>query len=261
MGERPLILLSNDDGVDARGLLALRAALSEWAEVITVAPATEQSAGGHRLTLSRPLRHRSLEPDLHSIDGTPADCIYVALFHEGLLPRRPDLVASGINHGYNLGNDIFYSGTVAAAREAALRGFRALAFSLGESRQHLDHAAKISSQIARRTMAMPGQETTEGGLLLNVNFPPASEYKEIRTTRLGRRIYVDEVDVRKDPRGREYFWIGGPRAHHEMMEDSDTQAVDEGCVSITPLILEATDADGLPAAAWASQISEENDGG
>src|SRR5688500_9165878 len=129
MGDRPLILVSNDDGVYAPGLAALREAVAELGEVVTVAPLTEQSAGSHSLTLSRPLRHREVAPGVHAIDGSPADCIYVALFHESMLPRRPDLVLSGVNHGPNLGSDVFYSGTVAAAREASLRGIPAIAFS------------------------------------------------------------------------------------------------------------------------------------
>ena len=128
--DRPLILLSNDDGVNARGLRALRDALVVLGRVIVVAPTSEQSASSHALTLHRPLRHRVVDEDVHSVDGSPADSVYVALYRADLLPRWPDLVVSGINRGYNLGTDVYYSGTVAAAREAALRGVPAMAICL-----------------------------------------------------------------------------------------------------------------------------------
>jgi len=245
----PLILLSNDDGVTARGLLTLRDALAAVAKVVTVAPATQQSAGSHSLTLSRPLRHREIEQDLHSVDGSPADCIYVALYREDFLARRPTLVVSGINHGYNLGTDIYYSGTVAAAREAALRGIPAIAFSLGP-KGDFEMAAAEAAKIVQRVLAAPSLYGLGRVPLLNVNFPPGRDYRGIRPSRLGRRVYYDEVDVREDPRGREYYWIGGPGAHHEPIEGSDTEAVDEGWVSVTPLILDCSDPEGLGLAAW-----------
>ncbi len=249
MAERPLILLSNDDGVQARGLRTLRHALRVLGDVVTVAPAVEQSAGSHSLTLSRPLRHRAIEEDLHSVDGTPADCIYVALHRERFLPRWPDLVVSGINHGYNLGTDIFYSGTVAAAREGALRGIPAIAFSLGP-KGSFDEAAKVATVLVARMLQAPGTREGDRGALLSVNFPPETPYRGVRATRLGRRVYVDEVTVRTDPRGKEYYWIGGPGAHHEPVAGSDTEAVDEGCVSVTPLVLDGTDADALGLASF-----------
>lgn len=245
----PIILLSNDDGVQAKGLRFLREALSAHARVITVAPQTEQSANSHSLTLHRPLRHRRLDEDVHSVDGTPADCIYVALHRNDLVPRRPDLVVSGINHGYNLGVDTYYSGTVAAAREGALRGIDAIAFSMG-TKGNLVEGARTAARIAARLLSAPKREPSTPATLLNVNFPPTESYAGVRATRLGRRIYVDGVDVREDPRGREYFWVGGPGAHHEPMEGSDTEAVDEGWVSVTPLILDATSGDGFGLAAW-----------
>ena len=247
---RPLILLSNDDGVHARGLTTLREALLAIADVVTVAPASEQSAGSHSLTLSRPLRHRMVEDDVHSIDGTPADCIYVALYRDRFLPRWPDLVVSGINHGYNLGADTFYSGTVAAAREAALRGIPAIAFSLGSDGSFVD-AAKVAALLTVRMVEAPGPREGARGALLNVNFPPAAPYRGVCATRLGRRVYLESVMVRSDPRGKEYYWIGGPGAHpHEHIEGSDTEAVDRGLVSVTPLLLDATDPNDFGLAAW-----------
>ena len=164
-------------------------------------------------------------------------------------PRWPDLVVSGINHGYNLGTDIFYSGTVAAAREAALRGIPSMAFSLGPQGS-FERAAEAAALLAAKMLEAPGTEEGERGALLNVNFPPQAPFGGVRATRLGRRVYLDEVDVRQDPRGKEYFWIGGPKAHHEPVDGSDTEAVDAGFISVTPLSIDATDADDLGLAAW-----------
>ena len=253
---RPLILLSNDDGVNARGIRTLREALASLARVIVVAPAEEQSASSHSLTLHRPLRHRVLDHDVHSVDGSPADCIYVALYRDALLPRPPDLVVSGINHGYNLGTDVYYSGTVAAAREAALRGLPAVAFSLGGgTKGNFDLAAEAARDLAARLLEAPGDDDRARPPLLNVNFPPGSDYRGVRATRIGRRTYADEVDVREDPRGREYYWIGGPSAAHEPVDGSDTSAVDAGFVSVTPLILDPSAPDDLGLAAWVAAPS------
>ncbi|MFK7988266.1 MAG: 5'/3'-nucleotidase SurE [Sandaracinaceae bacterium] len=250
MAERPLILLSNDDGVRARGLTALQAAMAAVGDTITVAPTEQQSAGSHALTLHRPLRHRTLGDTVHAIDGSPADCIYVALYRERFLPRWPDLVVSGINHGYNLGTDVYYSGTVAAAREGALRGIPSLACSLGP-KGDFERAASLVATLAGRLLE--AEATTPGphGALINVNVPGGDvEPRGVQATRLGRRVYVDEVHVREDPRGNEYYWIGGPSVHHEPLEGADTEAVDAGYVSVTPLRLDATDADELGLAAF-----------
>ncbi len=175
MTQRPLILLSNDDGVAARGIRTLHATLSTFADVVVVAPQTEQSANSHALTLARPLRHRLVD-GFHAIDGTPADCIYVGLYWKNLMPRTPDLVVSGINHGYNLGSDTFYSGTVAAAREGALRGIPAIAFSLGMGEgSSFDSVAPIAGAIVERVLAMPSRAEGTRPPLLNVNFPPPRE--------------------------------------------------------------------------------------
>jgi 5'-nucleotidase len=242
VNHRPLILLSNDDGVGARGIRTLHATLTAIAEVVVVAPLTEQSANSHALTLARPLRHRVVD-GFHAIDGTPADCIYVGLYWKSLMPRPPDLVVSGINHGYNLGSDTFYSGTVAAAREGALHNIPAVAFSLGMAEgSSFETVAPIAGAIVARLLAMPLRSGGERPPLLNVNFPAGIPHPAgLRATRLGRRRYEDEVDVRRDPRGREYFWIGGPNAFHDPSEGSDTEAVDHGHVSITPLGLDATE--------------------
>lgn len=231
-----MILLSNDDGVTARGLLLLRDRLLRVADVVVVAPELEQSARSHSITLRRPLRHRKADEAVHATDGTPVDCVYIALHRKDILPRWPDLVLSGINHGANLGSDVFYSGTVAAAREGALRGIPAVAFS-SLNLAYLEHAADFATAFAMHILEIhpPSGQT----LLLNVNFP-AREPVGIRSTRLGRRLYDDEVTVRHDPRGAEYYWVGGPGAHHQPLEGSDTEAVDAGFVSVTPLSLDAT---------------------
>ena len=250
--ERPLILVSNDDGVRAPGCIALREAMERIGDAFTVAPEREQSANSHSLTLHRPLRHRRLDERVHAIDGTPADCVYVALYQKGLLPRRPDLVVSGINHGPNLGSDTHYSGTVAAAREGALRGIPSIAFS-NFGTLDLSIAADFASTIASRLLSA----TMPPGLpaLLNVNFP-AETPKGMRPTRLGKRLYVDEVLVRRDPRGREYIWIGGPGAPHDHVEGSDTEAIEHGYVSVTPLMIDVTHGEHFGLAAWVAGPSE-----
>jgi 5'-nucleotidase len=233
MSRRPLILLANDDGVRAQGLNALRGALLPHADVIVCAPDTEQSASSHSLSLHRPLRLSEHGDGIFSVDGTPADCVYTAFFAgTRILPRRPDLVLSGLNHGANLGDDVFYSGTVAAAREGALRGVPALALSAGLETDRM--AAAI--EAARIALALWHAQPT-GPLLLNVNIPPGSAWP-CRATRLGGRFYTDEVEFRRDPRGREYLWLGGPGVEHRPVAGSDTEAYDEGVIGLTPLVLD-----------------------
>ena len=230
---RPLVLLSNDDGYRSRGLQALRAALAELAEVVVCAPDTEQSAASHSLSLHRPLRLFEHGDGVFSVDGTPADSVYVAL-HAGtrILSRKPDAVVSGMNLGVNLGDDVFYSGTVAAAREGALKGIPSLALSA-----ELDVDAKAASQLGARLVSALLATARGETLLLNVNVPSGKSWP-VRATRLGARIYRDEVDFRRDPRGREYLWIGGPGAEHRAVAGSDTEAHDQGIVSVTPLVLD-----------------------
>ena len=253
MSDRPLLLVSNDDGVDATGIIALRAALATFADVYTVAPQTEQSAKSHSITLHHPLRFHEVEERVWAVDGTPADCVYVAFFLKDLLPRRPDLVVSGINHGPNLGNDVHYSGTVAAAREGALRGVRSIAFS--NSSPDMEGAAQYAKRFCKQLLRITAPEGQ--AVLLNVNFPSVPP-KGIRATRLGFRLYSDEVEVRDDPRGRHYLWIGGPGgAKNEPVEGADTEALDEGLISVTPLSIEATQPDHLGVAAYVAGPEED----
>jgi 5'-nucleotidase len=257
---RPLILLSNDDGYFAPGLRALRDALAKDADVIVCAPEANQSATSHSLSLHRVLRLRAVEPGVFAVDGTPADCVYVAL-HSGtrVLPRRPDLVVSGMNHGLNLGVDVFYSGTVAAAREGALRGIPAIAVS-ADSGAKRAAAAALGATIALALLKAAGPSTPpvggaagESGALgtdeataivsalhaplLNVNIPPGEGWR-VRGTRLGARLYTQDVVFREDPRGKEYLWIGGADVRHDPVPGSDTEAFDEGWASVTPLTLD-----------------------
>jgi 5'-nucleotidase len=236
---RPLILLSNDDGFRAPGLLEIRRALAAVGDVVVCAPHDEQSASSHSISLTTPLRLREHEPGLFSVDGTPADSVYVALCSHGrVLPRRPDIVVSGINHGLNLAGDVFYSGTVAAAREAALRGFRGLALSAGPAAD-LAGAARCGVGLVRAFLTEPLPKAGQG-VLLNVNFPPGDHWT-IRATRLGQRRYEDIAEFRTDPRGGEYLWLGGSSAIHGEAAGSDTEAYDEGVVGVTPLSLEMWD--------------------
>ncbi len=234
--DRPIILITNDDGALAAGIGALRKAVAPLGHVIVVAPTREQSATSHAITIDRPLRHIEHEPDLHSIDGTPADCVYLALFEPRFLPRRPDIVLSGINHGPNLGTSVFYSGTIAGAREAAIRGIPAMAFSAPvgvDLARVADDAARLA---ARLLMSEP---PIGSAALLNVNFP-AGPARGIRVTRVGRQIYEESVIPRRDPGGREYFWIGGRVTETGDVEGTDAEAVGQGYVSVTALALEAT---------------------
>ncbi len=244
MPHRPLVLLSNDDGYGAAGLVAMRDALATFADVVVCAPEQNQSATSHSLSLHRSLRLRSVEPGVFALDGTPADCVYVALSSVGrVLPRRPDLCVSGMNHGLNLGVDVFYSGTVAAAREAALRGIPSIATS-ADLEADRTAAAALSARIGRaliertfderRTMPSDRSQTS---VLLNINIPAGNAWK-VLGTRLGPRLYDDGVVFRSDPRGREYLWIGGAEPRHEPLVGSDTDAFDAGCASVTPLGLD-----------------------
>jgi len=236
MAAPPLILLCNDDGVHARGLAALAERMADLGEVLVVAPDRERSAQSHAFTMDRPLRVDELRPGWFSVDGTPADCVYIGMLK--LASRPPALVASGINHGVNLGADVFYSGTVAGAVEAAIRQVPALALSL-EYRKGVPFdpapAARFAHALARAIL----REGLPEGTLLNVNLP-AGAPRGHRWTRLGRRIYREQVDERADLRGRSYYWIGGPPHAYDDAEGTDCQAIGAGVTSITPLDLDLT---------------------
>jgi 5'-nucleotidase len=229
------ILLSNDDGVHAAGLKVLAGAFTED-EVWVVAPDREQSASSHSISLHRPLRMNQLGPRRFSVDGTPTDAVYMGL---NLVMKScpPDLVISGINHGPNLGNDVLYSGTVAAAMEGALLGVHSMAVSLASPAPHdFSEAARFSVSLAHRLLS----NAPPVPLLLNVNVPPGP-VRGYRLVRLGRRNYGQQVVEKVDPRGRKYFWIGGEGAGYEPIPGSDCVTVfEEGLVSLTPLHCDET---------------------
>jgi 5'-nucleotidase len=253
---RPLALLSNDDGYDSLGLMALREALLALAwDVVVVAPEHEQSASSHALSLRDSLRLRRVEPGIFALDGTPADCVYVGLYSgERILPRRPDIVLSGINMGLNLGQDVFYSGTVAAAREGALRHLPALASSTHVSLD-LKLVADTTARLARSLLTSFTESPRP--ILLSANFP--KEWNgEVRATRLGRRIYENRVDFRSDPYGRDYLWLGGPGVRHEESEGTDTAAYDEKVASVSPLALDLTDHADMPLAARVVHVASKD---
>jgi 5'-nucleotidase len=233
---RPLILLSNDDGIDSAYLIALADALEEGtgAEVMVIAPERQRSAMSHTITLHKPLRLHPHAPTRYAASGSPVDCVYLGVMR--LCPRRPALVVSGINDGYNLGTDVFYSGTVGAAIEGGLRGVPAMAVSLAHGQpDFLGKAVDISVDIARELIARPPPR----GVVYNVNVPAGPE-RRYAITRLGRRFYSDDVQERKDPRGRAYYWIGGGDAGVEELAGSDCDAVGRGITSVTPLGLDLT---------------------
>jgi len=232
------ILLTNDDGIQAPALRVLGHELSALGQVTIVVPDRDQSATSHSLTLHRPLRIHRHGDGAVSIDGTPTDCVLIA-FH-GLLDTRPDLVVSGINHGPNMGEDVFYSGTVAAAIEGSMQGVPAIAASL-VTREPADFV-EPARFIRRLVEALAGRGLA-GHPVLNVNLPhrPWSEVQGVRLTRLGTRVYSDTLIEKVDPRGRAYYWIGGQDPVWESHEGTDFHAVEHGHISVTPLSLDLTD--------------------
>jgi 5'-nucleotidase len=239
---RPLILLTNDDGVHAPGLLALHCALRTWADIAILAPERNWSASGHSKTMHKPLRvsPTRLEDGTEALaaSGSPSDCVALALL--GVVERRPDLVVSGINVGENVSTDLTYSGTVAAAMEGYIGGVSSMAVSLN-SHQPYDPAAaaRYASLIARRML----RAATAAPILLNVNVPalPFDQIRGIAVTRLGLRVYRDALDLRADPRGRTYYWIGGEPPAGVPEEGTDVGALEAGFVSVTPIHLDLTD--------------------
>ena len=240
---RPLVLCSNDDGVHAPGLAALADQLEAFADVLVVAPERQRSAASHAITLHKPLRLTEVKPRRYSLSGTPVDCVYLGVLK--LCDRKPAVVVSGINDGYNLGSDVFYSGTVAAAVEGALRGAAGIAFSLKPRAKDLAHPVDFAAKVVRAAI----EEPIPPGTVLNVNMPGTGA-QEYQWTTLGRRLYEDDVAERKDPRGRAYYWVGGGPAGHEDVEGTDCVAVSRGWNSITPMHLDLTDRARLAKPPW-----------
>jgi 5'-nucleotidase len=243
-----VLLVTNDDGVHAAGLAALAAALDTLGEVWVVAPEREQSACGHALTLHRPLRAHRIRERWFSANGTPSDCVNLAVL--GFLPERPVLIVSGINHGGNLGDDVTYSGTVSAAMEGTLLGVPSIAVSLVDA-DHFDAAGEAARLVATRVLV----EGLPTKTLLNVNVPPASP-KGVRVTRLGHRVYEEKIVEQRDPRGRPHYWIGGGEARWDALEGTDMGAIHDGFVSITPVHLDLTNHRAVAQMAnWSPSLS------
>ena len=236
----PRILVTNDDGIYSQGIRKLADALRPLGEIIIVAPDREQSAASHALTLNRPLRLLQLEENEWIVDGTPTDCVNLAVL-KLMKNNRPDIVVSGINFGPNLGDDVTYSGTISAAFEGALLNIPSLALSalVGEHFS-FDRCAEFAAELTRYILEQPRNPE----IILNVNFP-VSEFRGVRVTRLGKRVYSEGVIERKDPRGRKYYWIGGDPPTWHPGEGTDFEAVQEGYVSITPLHLDLTHHDSI----------------
>lgn len=255
--DRPLILLTNDDGIDANGLAALAAALDGLGDLAVVAPTREQSAVGHAITVRDPVRAHSWPFEVPSGDawaravtGTPADCVKLAC--QKLLPRRPDLVVSGINHGPNTAVNVIYSGTVSAATEASILGIPAVAVSLcsWDPEADFEAAGRFARQIAERVLA----EGIAPGTLLNVNVPLGDfdAIRGIEITRQARARWEEEFHERRDPFDRPYYWLGGEFIDLDEGRDTDLSAIKSGYVSVTPLHHDMTAYEQIDAlSAWA----------
>jgi len=232
-----IILVSNDDGIRAAGIRALEVALAPLGEVWVVAPDREQSAASHSLSLHRPLRVERIDERHFAVDGTPTDAVNLAI--NGIMPKRPNLVVSGINHGGNLGDDITYSGTVSAAIEGTLLNVPSIAVSLvTRDSEDFGVAAKFAAALAKAAC----QRGFPPDTLLNVNVPglPRSQVRGYVVTRQGKRRYGDAIVEKVDPRGKKYYWIGGEDLGFVPAEGTDFTAVESGYISITPLHLDLT---------------------
>jgi len=235
----PTILISNDDGINSEGLHKLHETLKELGEVFVVAPDRDQSAVSHSLSLYRPLRIEQISDNVYTVDGTPTDCVNIAV--NGILKDREiDIVVSGINKGENLGDDITYSGTVSAAMEGALLGVPSIAVSLATKVDfNFDAAAHYAKLIAEYVL----RSNLPPATILNVNVPhmPKGDIRGVLVTRQGKRVYGEPIVEKVDPRGKKYYWIGGYELGSVDIENSDITAVKDGYVSVTPISLDLTD--------------------
>ncbi|MGQ9659355.1 MAG: 5'/3'-nucleotidase SurE [Thermochromatium sp.] len=231
------ILVSNDDGYQSPGLIVLAEALRSLGEVVVVAPDRDRSGASNSLTLDRPLRAKRMPNGFIQVDGTPTDCVHLAL--TGLPSIEPDIVVSGINHGQNLGDDVLYSGTVAAATEGRFLGLPSIAISMAaHAPQHLDTAARVAVQLVKCLRDRP----LESSIILNVNVPdrPYAELQGFRATRLGHRHQAEPIVEARDPRGQPIYWIGPAGPEQDAGPGTDFDAVRSGFVSITPLQVDLT---------------------
>ncbi|HBV75684.1 MULTISPECIES: 5'/3'-nucleotidase SurE [Vibrio] len=230
------ILLSNDDGVNALGMNTLAQVLSEIAEVVIVAPDRNRSGASNSLTLETPLRVNQVRPNVYSVQGTPTDCVHFAL-NELMKDDMPDLVVSGINHGANLGDDVLYSGTVAAAMEGHFLGVQSIAISL-VGKTHFDTAAHVAKDMVLQHVKNP----IPSQYLININIPdlPLEQLAGTQVTRLGARHHAENMIKQLDPRGQEVYWLGPPGKEADAGEGTDFYAIEKGEVSITPLRVDLT---------------------
>lgn len=231
------LLLSNDDGYQADGLATLALSLADLADITVVAPDRNQSGASHSLTLESPLRVSRTRDGIHYVNGTPTDCVHLAI--TGLLDHEPDMVIAGINHGANLGDDVLYSGTVAAAVEGRFLGLPAIAVSLTGEHRYFDTAGQAIRTLFQTLTAAALPPDT----ILNVNVPdlPWSEVRGFRATRLGYRHRSEPVVESRDPKGRRIYWVGPPGKGQDAGPGTDFHAVEHGFVSVTPLKLDLTD--------------------
>jgi len=237
--KKPKILLSNDDGIRSEGLRALYEALSEFAQVVVVAPDRERSAVGRALTLHRPLRCERIDENWYAVDGTPTSCVYLGI-HAIMKGEKPTMVVGGINKGPNLGEDITYSGTVSVALEGALLGIPSVAFSLAAFKDfQWESASRWAVKIVKKVL----EKGIPEGCCLNVNIPnlPFARIKGVKVTRQGKKAYSEKVEERRDPWGRVYYWIGGEEPNWKAEPGTDYWAVKNGYVSVTPIHLDLTD--------------------
>ncbi len=252
------ILISNDDGVEAPGIAALQKGLADMASLVLVAPDRDRSGASNSLTLDSPIRARQLAENIISVSGTPTDCVHLAL--TGLLDQEPDMVISGINAGANMGDDVLYSGTVAAAMEGRFLGLPSIAISLAsqpgsDSLTHYDSAVQVARFLIKRLRHAPFPANT----ILNVNVPdlPWDEIQGIQSTRLGHRHKAEPVIKDADPRGRPIYWVGPPGAEQDAGEGTDFHALRNGYVSVTPIHVDLTRHEALSGLSdWLNQDSK-----
>jgi len=252
--KKPFVLLTNDDGYQATGLRALAQELKDWAHVQIVAPSWERSGAAQSLTLRQPIVCHRIAENEWAVDGTPADCVIVAL-HK-LLEERPDLVISGINHGANLGENVYYSGTVGAAREAAIHYVPALAVSLCSKKVHADFAP--AARLARRAAELILKDRLPEQVLLNINVP-GNWNGGVKFTRQSKKITRTALLEGEDPKGRPYFWLSEQKLSRdtEVDSDSDYAAIFAGATSVTPLHLDPTHAESLNHLShWAEKLEK-----
>jgi 5'-nucleotidase len=244
----PTILITNDDGISSPGIRALAKTLKSIGDVYIVAPEVEQSAVAHALTLHRPLRFEKIGKNKYFVNGTPTDCVIIAV--NKLLSQKPDIIVSGINNGANLGDDITYSGTVAAAIEGTLLGIPSIAVSLVRKNNtngfpRTTPGFQMAADFARKLVLKIFDKGLPYDTLLNVNVPDTLKVKGVKLTRQGKLVYDNSIQELIDPRGREYYWIGGGIPQWGSGENTDFEAVQNGYISVTPIHLDLTNYEAL----------------